>query len=68
MVSYYFYKLHHEENVGANMISGAAAGVMEMVVMYPVDTVKVSKFYSKLLIFSTVSLSVSRRTVVILIL
>lgn len=30
-----------KHNIIANMIAGAVAGVMEMVLMYPIDTVKV---------------------------
>lgn len=30
-----------KHNIIANMIAGAVAGIMEMVLMYPIDTVKV---------------------------
>lgn len=30
-----------KHNIIANMMAGAVAGIMEMVVMYPIDTVKV---------------------------
>lgn len=30
-----------KHNIIANMIAGAVAGIMEMIIMYPIDTVKV---------------------------
>lgn len=30
-----------KHNIIANMIAGAVAGIMEMILMYPIDTVKV---------------------------
>lgn len=33
------------DNVGTHMIAGAIAGIMEHCVMYPLDSVKVSKHF-----------------------
>ena len=34
-------------HIGAHMIAGAASGILEHCVMYPVDSVKVDKFYRR---------------------